>query len=153
MTPQTTLFLFRLVGASLLLTFIAMLLWYLYRDLRATHTAATEQSTHWGILRVMDSSDASLDVDSLIDLAPVTTIGRNNRNSIVLNDSYASGEHALLTWRESHWWLEDLGSRNGTYLNDVLITDPVIISLGDIITIGGVKFKLDLITRQVGEKT
>lgn len=152
MTPQTLLFLLRLTSAGLLLAFLGMLIWYLYRDLKATRRANAKQGMHWGLLRVMESSSPSPTVDTLIELAPVTTVGRNNRNSIVIDDTYVSGEHALLTWRDSQWWLEDLGSRNGTYLNDVLITDPVIISLGDIITIGSVKFKLESITRQAGEK-
>ena len=147
MTPQTLLFILRLISAFLLLAFLGTLIWYLYRDLRAANSTADEQSTHWGILRVLSSVGPSLVEDTLIELAPVTTIGRNNRNSIVLDDTYVSGEHALISWRDSQWWLEDLGSRNGTYLNEVLITDPVIISLGDIIAIGSVKFKLDPIVR------
>lgn len=152
MSPQTILFLLRLAGALVLLAFMGTLIWYLYRDLNATRAVASEQSTHWGFLRVMESTNPSMAIDTFVELAPVTTIGRNNRNSIVVDDTYVSGEHALLSWRDSHWWLEDLGSRNGTYVNDTLITDPIIISLGDMITIGGVKFKLDSMVRQgVGE--
>lgn len=152
MTPLMLLFLLRLAGALLLLAFLGTLMWYLYRDLRAARLTAEEQSTHWGHLRVLAGIESSLVEDTLIELAPVTTIGRNNRNLIVLDDTYVSGEHALISWRDSQWWLEDLGSRNGTYLNEVLIADPVIISSGDIITIGSVKFKLDSIARYAGEK-
>ena len=152
MTPLMLLFLLRLAGALLLLAFLGTLMWYLYRDLRASRLTAEEQSTHWGHLRVLAGAEPSLVEDTLIELAPVTTIGRNNRNLIVLDDTYVSGEHALISWRDSQWWLEDLGSRNGTYLNEVLIADPVIISSGDIITIGSVKFKLDSISRYAWEK-
>ena len=152
MTPQNVLFILRLISALLLLAFLGALLWYLYRDLKASRLTADEQLTHWGFLRVLASSEPSLVEGTLIELAPVTTIGRNNRNSIVLDDTYVSGEHALITWRDSQWWLEDLSSRNGTYLNEVLITDPVIISPGDIIAIGSVTFKLDSIVRHTEGK-
>ena len=152
MTPQNILFILRLISALLLLAFLGALLWYLYRDLRASRLTADEQLAHWGFLRVLASTEPSLVEGTIIELAPVTTIGRNNRNSIVLDNTYVSGEHALITWRDSQWWLEDLSSRNGTYLNEVPIADPIIISLGDIITIGGVTFKLDSIVRHNGEK-
>lgn len=148
MSPQLLLFILRLASAVLLLVFMGLLFWYLYQDLMSTRTAAREQTSSLGILRVIASDAANPLVDTLFDLAPVTTIGRHSRNTIVLDDTYVSSEHTLLSWRDSQWWLEDLGSRNGTYLNGTILTDPVVISVGDVITIGGVRFKMDLLSRQ-----
>lgn len=44
-------------------------------------------------------------------------VGRAATCSIVLEDPYASGEHARLLWMGGHWELRDLGSRNGTFLD------------------------------------
>ncbi len=53
-----------------------------------------------GALRVLENNTDSPLVNSIVELSPVTTIGRNNHNSIVLEDTYVSGEHALVSWRE-----------------------------------------------------
>ena len=62
---------------------------------------------------------------------------------MVLNNGYASGEHALLSWRGGQWWLEDLGSRNGTLLNEAPLTDTAVVSAGDVISVGGTQLKLE----------
>ncbi len=152
MSEQSILFLLRLAGAVLLLSFLGLLFWYLLQDLRAARATNGEQAGFLGLLRVLDNTSAAPPVDALYELAPITTIGRNNRNTIVLDDTYVSGEHALLSWRDSQWWLEDMGSRNGTYLNDIAIMDPIVLSAGDVITIGGVRFKLDLAVGKAREE-
>lgn len=144
MSQPTILLLLRLISATLLLTFLGAILWFLYRDLRSARLMAAGQTHTFGALRVLANTAPSPAIDSLVELSPVTSIGRSSRNTIVLNDSYVSGEHALLTWRDMQWWLEDLGSRNGTFLNDIAITDAVVLSMGDVITIGGIQFKLEL---------
>lgn len=144
MSPSLILFLFRLAGVALLLAFLGMVFWYLYQDVRQARLAAPGIAPGFGALRVLENNLPDPPVYSLIDLTPVTTIGRHSRNTIVLQDSYVSGEHALLSWRDSQWWIEDLGSRNGTLLNDVPLASPVVISTGDVITIGGVRFKLEI---------
>lgn len=144
MSPSLILFLFRLAGAALLLCFLGLIFWYLYRDLRLSRFVTPGTMPSYGTLRVLENTLPAPAVNSLIDLTPVTSIGRSNRNSIVLGDAYVSSEHALLSWRDSQWWLEDLGSSNGTLLNDVPLTSPVVISASDIITIGGIRLKLEV---------
>lgn len=148
MSPYLLLFLLRLAGAILLLSFLGLIFWFLYRDLKAARFVLPGMIPYFGSLRILENTSPVPPINSLIDLTPITTIGRNSRNSIVFEDSYVSGEHALLTWRDAQWWLEDLGSRNGTQLNDVLITSPVVLSVGDIITIGGIRLKLEIPGRQ-----
>jgi pSer/pThr/pTyr-binding forkhead associated (FHA) protein len=41
------------------------------------------------------------------------------------------------------WWLEDLGSRGGTILNDSPLSKPTPLAEGDIIGIGSLRFKLE----------
>jgi len=148
MSPSLILLLFRLAGVALLLSFLGLLFWYLYQDMKASRFVTTGMATGYGVLRVLENNRPTPPLHSTIELTPVTTIGRNNRNTITLDDTYISGEHALLTWRDAQWWLEDLGSRNGTLLNDVPLKSPVVISAGDIITIGGIRLKLEIPGRQ-----
>ena len=67
--------------------------------------------------------------------APVT-IGRANDSTLVLADDYASNRHARLVPREGQWYVEDLGSTNGTYLDRTKVTSPMHVPIGMPIRIG-----------------
>ena len=68
------------------------------------------------------------------------TIGRKNENDIVLKDPYVSGRHARLILDEGAFFLEDLDSANGSYLNGDRIMDVVKLKNGDRIKFGQVEF-------------
>lgn len=72
-----------------------------------------------------------------IDLtdAPVT-IGRANDSTLVLTDDYTSTRHAKLTLRGTDWYVEDLGSTNGTYLDRTKVSAPILVPPGAPIRIG-----------------
>lgn len=137
------LLLLRLLSAGLLLAFVGALAWLIYRDLQLTARMLAQQDQVHGYLVVIANDVAEPALNSRFPLAPVTSIGRAARNTVVLNNGYASGEHALLTWRGGQWWLEDLGSRNGTLLNEAPLVDTAVVSSGDIISIGGTQLKLE----------
>jgi len=65
-----------------------------------------------------------------------TTIGRERDNDVTLLDLKASRYHATITLEGGQWLLQDLGSVNGTILNDVALTTPTPLQSGDQITIG-----------------
>ncbi|MFT4296265.1 MAG: FHA domain-containing protein [Micropruina sp.] len=70
----------------------------------------------------------------------VTTAGRHPRCDIFLDDITVSRNHARLTRREGHVWVEDENSLNGTYVNKALIDGPVALRRGDEVQIG--KFRM-----------
>lgn len=49
-------------------------------------------------------------------------VGRSNRASLHLPGSYVSAQHAVFRWSSGRWFLKDLGSRNGTYIDGALIS-------------------------------
>lgn len=63
-------------------------------------------------------------------------IGRANDSTLVLTDDYASSRHARLTQRDGEWFVEDLGSTNGTYLDRNKVTAPMPVPPGVPIRIG-----------------
>lgn len=65
-----------------------------------------------------------------------TTIGRERDNDVTLLDLKASRYHATITLEGGQWLLQDLGSVNGTILNDASLTAPAPLQSGDQITIG-----------------
>jgi len=65
------------------------------------------------------------------------TIGREKDQDISLPlDLSISRSHARITFEEEKFWLEDLGSKNGTFLHGILVSDKVVVPLGAIFKIG-----------------
>lgn len=86
-----------------------------------------------GSLTIADGPQAGVGA-SLVD-EPVI-IGRGSDCQIRLDDDYSSTRHARLFLSEGQWWVEDLGSTNGTYLNRRKVSAPMVVSQGDQIQIG-----------------
>ena len=74
----------------------------------------------------------------MVPLAGPFSIGRGKTNDLVLEDTRVSRTHAMLRpSSRSSYFLLDLGSSNGTFLNGKLVTIPAELKDGDAITIGG----------------
>lgn len=69
-------------------------------------------------------------------------IGRNPECSLVLEDDYASGRHARIIRGEDGWYVEDLGSTNGTFIGQFRVGDPVPVETGTTIRIGKTHIEL-----------
>lgn len=133
----------RLLLVIVLYTFLGAVLLMLWRDLR--QTVANREAEHpKGRLVVLHTEDETLAVGTAFSLQLVTSLGRSPNNTIIIPDTFASAQHALLTWREAQWWLEDQNSRNGTQLNGERISDPTVVSTGDVIGVGRTQLKLEL---------
>jgi pSer/pThr/pTyr-binding forkhead associated (FHA) protein len=70
-----------------------------------------------------------------LDQAPIL-IGRGADAAIRLDDDYVSTRHARIAASGDQWFVEDLGSTNGTYVGTVRITQPTTITLGTQVRIG-----------------
>jgi pSer/pThr/pTyr-binding forkhead associated (FHA) protein len=67
--------------------------------------------------------------------APIL-IGRGNDAAIRLDDDYVSTRHARIASSGDQWFVEDLGSTNGTYIGSARITQPTTLTLGTQVRIG-----------------
>jgi hypothetical protein len=74
------------------------------------------------------------------DIGDGAVMGRGDRAEIRLEDPFASSSHARLVRQGSVVVLEDLGSTNGTYLNEELLQGPQPLHPGDRIRIGDSEF-------------
>jgi hypothetical protein len=70
-----------------------------------------------------------------LEHAPIL-IGRGSDAAIRLDDDYVSTRHARIAASGDQWFVEDLGSTNGTYIGTVRITQPTTITLGTQVRIG-----------------
>jgi len=143
MSPALVLFILRILLATLLYAFVGAVIVLLWRDLPQAGEQAQAREGLRGRLVIIASGLPAPIVGDTFPLLPVTSIGRAPTNTITLPDETASLEHALISLRAGKWWLEDLGSRNGTLLNGLLITSPTVVSAGDLIGLGQAQFKLE----------
>ena len=70
-----------------------------------------------------------------LDQAPIL-IGRGTDAAIRLDDDYVSTRHARIASSADQWFVEDLGSTNGTYVGSARITQPTTLTLGTQVRIG-----------------
>jgi pSer/pThr/pTyr-binding forkhead associated (FHA) protein len=82
---------------------------------------------------VVDGANAGETVS--LDDAPVL-IGRGADAAIRLDDDYVSTRHARIASSGDQWFVEDLGSTNGTYIGSHRLTQPTILQLGSKVRIG-----------------
>lgn len=71
-----------------------------------------------------------------IRLSGSAQIGRADACAIRLSDTYVSQVHARLYGDDGTWFVEDLGSTNGTFLNDRKVDRAVAVHAGDVVKIG-----------------
>ena len=109
--------------------------------LRVPHTP--EQ---WGQLSL--PGGGSLPIDHWENI-----LGRSSSADIRLNFSTVSRQHAALLRDESgSWWVTDLGSKGGTQVNGVQVSQRTPIRVGDTLTVGGVDLLFLPLSREEGEQ-
>jgi hypothetical protein len=129
------------------LLFLALLYVFLYRVVRALMRdlrAATHEGTgELGRLVVVESPSGEPAAGHVFALDAITTLGRDVNNSVVVDDPFASAEHAILTYRGRAWYAEDLGSTNGSYVNGRPVEGVAAMAFGDELQVGQVRFRLE----------
>lgn len=117
------------------------------KDLRSGGPAPTETGLHEArgdiappeaYLEVVRGR--GLEPGGRFDLFGGATIGRGGEADIVLDDDFASSLHARIAPRGGVFWVEDLGSTNGTLVNMERVNGEVPLSHGDRIRIGDTEF-------------
>lgn len=78
-----------------------------------------------------------------LPLRAVTSIGRDAGNDVVLDDEAASAKHAVVTFSDGEWWVEDAGSTNGTVVNGTKIWDRERLHYGDELLVGRTGMRLE----------
>jgi hypothetical protein len=68
------------------------------------------------------------------------TIGRNVNCDVAIMDDAISAHHARISYHHAQWWLEDLHSTNGTFINNDRVSVPTVIISGDQIKCGNTVF-------------
>jgi pSer/pThr/pTyr-binding forkhead associated (FHA) protein len=69
-------------------------------------------------------------------MGPSVVVGRDPACEVRLEDTYASQQHARVFAKQDSWYVEDLGSTNGTFVNDQKLAAPALVQPGDRIRVG-----------------
>ena len=100
-------------------------------------------------LRVISDEEQFFEHDQCFTVGKILYIGRDNTNDVQINKDFVSKKHARISQKNNHYWLEDLKSLNGTYINKKPLKKPAALTEGDSITVGGVTFKFERCTYEV----
>ncbi len=77
-------------------------------------------------------------------LQPEIMIGRDPNCDLALMDEALSAHHARLAHHHGQWWLEDLNSTNGTFLNHEKLTTSAVVITGDQFKCGNTVFGIQM---------
>jgi pSer/pThr/pTyr-binding forkhead associated (FHA) protein len=140
MSLEFSILLLRVGIIALLYLFLIQAVLIIRRDLRV---ATGRPYTYLATLRVVESGASNLSKGDSLGLRGVNSLGRSLANSLPILDEFVSGEHLLLSYADGTWYLEDLGSTNGTYLNGRRVEGKAAIAYGDIIQVGSTRLRLE----------
>ena len=141
MPHDVAILLLRLGLVAVIYIFLFQLVIVLWRDLRPPAPVSAPEKP-LPALEVLEPGGSGRSIGELITMDTITSVGRGEQNTVVLSDPSVSARHALLSCRLGQWWLEDVGSSNGTFLNNARVAQPVLIQPGDVLGLGGVRLRV-----------
>jgi hypothetical protein len=71
-----------------------------------------------------------------VKMSASMVVGRAPECELLLDDTYVSQQHARIFGKNGSWYVEDLGSTNGTYVNEQKLAAPAMVQPGDRIRVG-----------------
>ena len=133
--------LLKYVFTILIYLFIFWIARLIYLDISIMYRYRPPSRTNQPYLKLINRRDQlRFKVEESYTLTDKNIIGRSQKNEIVLNDPYISNEHVRIWQSGGVYLLEDLGSKNGSFLNGERITGPFTLRNGDKISFGQVEF-------------
>lgn len=90
------------------------------------------------VAKIIYRSPDGLETDFVLEMS--NTVGRHPKNNIRLNDREISKEHAVIEQRGIEWWVKDLNSSNGTYLNTRRVREEKLAD-GDELLLGSMRLQ------------
>jgi pSer/pThr/pTyr-binding forkhead associated (FHA) protein len=137
----TVVLLLRLVLAVALYAFLGWALWNLLREFKQQGDKLAAQKTP-AIALTIKMNEGRETVRQFSQ--PQIMIGRDTNCDLSMMDEALSAHHARLTHHHGQWWLEDLNSTNGTFLNREKLTTPAVVITGDHFKCGNTVFAIQV---------
>ncbi|HTD79234.1 MAG TPA: FHA domain-containing protein [Chloroflexota bacterium] len=136
----------RIVLVALLYLFLASVMRMAAGGLRPRRTRGVVEPVPVPVpvlsLVVLESGSSDLVPGQAVELKDAAILGRAERADVVLADPAVSSEHARVSRVGRAWVISDLGSTNGTRLNDRRVDGDVPLAQGDVVALGNVRFRV-----------
>ncbi|MCE5206876.1 MAG: FHA domain-containing protein [Chloroflexi bacterium] len=123
----------RIIIAVCLYVFAGYAIYTLWRELKYANERRVAEIIPSISINYLDSAEQTTTFSQ-----NEITMGRETSNDLIISDETVSSHHAKLSHRHRQWWLEDLQSTNGTFLNNERIYTPTVIVSGDEVILGNV---------------
>lgn len=128
---------FKYIFIIIIYLFIFSIIRLIYLDIRSIDFSAVDDKAYLKLINRIDSLPYKIKEHySIVDHL---SLGRNSDNDIFIKDHFISKRHFQIIEDEGEYYLEDLNSANGTYLNEDRIQDVVRLQNGDIIKVGNIE--------------
>jgi pSer/pThr/pTyr-binding forkhead associated (FHA) protein len=131
--------LFLILRISLTAVFYIFLAWVfmtLWRDIQTQSVSvSTRQIPAIHLLAATEQPSASYQFSHA-----QISLGRDPACDCILDDETVSANHAQLVYRHNQWWVEDLNSKNGTFINDQRASSPIVLTSNDLLQFGKIAF-------------
>ncbi|MDO5028012.1 MAG: FHA domain-containing protein [Bacillota bacterium] len=130
----------RYVFIVIIYLFILNIIRLIYLDIKSS--VSMTPKTDVAYLKVINRLDQlDFKMQEYYPIVGEITVGRGSRNDVYIKDRVVSKSHMRIFLSDGYYYLEDLGSANGTYLNGNDIEENVVeIVDGDLISVGKVQF-------------
>ena len=132
----------RLAMAIALYSFLGWALYLLWRDINKQGNAIANRRVPNIGITIQPASGAQAERHFS---QPEIIMGRDPGCDIpIKGDDTISTRHAQLSYHHGQWWVQDLASTNGTFLNQTMINMPTVITSGDEIKCGNAKLLVNI---------
>lgn len=131
----------RIISTLALFGFLGWTLYYMYREVNRHGTALANRRVPGISVTIRTGSEKQ---SAKHFYQPEIMLGRDPGCDIPILDESVSTRHSQLSYHHGQWWLEDLASTNGTFLNGSEVSMPTVITSGDEIRCGGTKISIAL---------
>jgi pSer/pThr/pTyr-binding forkhead associated (FHA) protein len=130
----------RILMALALFGFLAWAIYTIWRDL----------NTQTALLQARKTPTINLAITNMLEeqtvafAIPEVIIGRSPACAYTIHNETVSSTHARLSYHHDQWWVEDLRSTNGTFVNDEKVATPTVLMSGDDLRCGQVTIRVNI---------
>lgn len=131
--------LFKYIFILIIYLFIFTIIRMIYLDIRSMRSVdANKDEAYLKVVNRLDSLNFKM--QEYYVLRGLTKLGRSSKNDIVIKDNFVSKNHLVIQEGDGHYYIRDLHSANGTFLNGQTLYDEAELKNGDRIGVGFIQF-------------
>lgn len=134
------LLIIRLIMIAALYAFIGWTIYTIWIEVYRRQESSEKQKAPTLTVRFTDEQGEKIQYIT----HPVALIGREQDCDISIADHSVSSRQARLSYHQNQWWVEDLNSTNGTFLNKDRLLQPAVLISDDLITCGSTELTVKL---------